>query len=88
MKHTLATFAAVAALSTGAAFADAHMSNSMGEGFDMLQSGLAADFERMGIEMESIDNLTIGQLAAIKAVLEDDQTGNDKAQVEAIIANN
>jgi len=76
-----------ATMTTGAAFADAH-SPTMGEGFDMLTTALTADFERMGIAVETLDDLTIGQLAAIKATLEDGDESNDKGQVEAIIANN
>ena len=74
-------------LTAGTAFADAH-APTMGQGFDMLQAGLAADFERMGIEMDTLDDLTLGQLAAIKAILEDGDESNDKGRVEAIIANN
>lgn len=79
------TFAAMTAGS--AAFADAH-SPSMGEGFDMLTAALSSDFERLGIPMESLDDLTIGQIAAIKQIIEDDDSGNDKGEIEAIIANN
>ena len=84
MKRLLLTTSLV--LSAAAAHADGH--ESMGQGFDMLTTALTNDFERMGIEVETLDDLTIGQLAAIKAVLEDDDEGNDKGQVEAIIANN
>ena len=87
MKFTIASIAAAAALTAGSAFADAH-APTMGQGFDMLQAGLAADFERMGIEMDTLDDLTLGQLAAIKAILEDGDESNDKGRVEAIIANN
>ena len=87
MNRTFAIVATVAALTAGTAFADAH-SPTMGEGFDMLQTALMGDFERMGIEIETLDDLTLGQLAAIKAVLEDDDESNDKGRVEAIIANN
>ena len=86
MKLTTTAAAALFALST-AAFADAH-SPTMGEGFDMLQTALMGDFERMGIATDEVENLTLGQLAAIKAVLEDGDESNDKGQVEAIIANN
>ena len=76
-----------AALGT-AALADAHATPTMGEGFDMLTAALTADFERMGIPTDVLDDLTIGQLAAIKATLEDGDESNDKGQIEAIIANN
>ena len=76
-----------AALGT-AAVADGHTTGTMGEGFDMLTAALMADFERMGIPTDVLDDLTVGQLAAIKATLEDGDESNDKGQIEAIIANN
>lgn len=86
MNRTLLALAFTAA-TAGSAFADAH-TPTMGEGFDMLTAALEAEFERMGIPMETLDDLTIGQLAAIKAVLDDGDESNDKGRVEAIIANN
>ena len=90
MNRTITTLATVAALATGgAAFADSHPSSEMGQGFDMLQTALMSDFERMGIPVDSLDDLTLGQIAAIKAIVEsDDQDGQKKGQIEAIIANN
>ncbi|UWQ20893.1 hypothetical protein [Jannaschia sp. W003] len=76
-----------AAMSTGAAFADAHMMN-MSEGFNMLQTALMADFERMGIPTDTLDDLTLGQIAAIKQIVESEDESNQKNRIEAIIANN
>ncbi|SDZ62997.1 hypothetical protein SAMN05444004_1482 [Jannaschia faecimaris] len=88
MNRTLATIATVAALTAGSAFADAH-SPSMGEGFDMLQTALMSDFERLGIPTDALDDLTLGQVAAIKAVVESDEGDTQqKGRIEAIIANN
>ena len=86
MKRILlaTTFAALGTT----AYAQTEMTGTMGEGFDMLTAALMADFERMGIPTDVLDDLTIGQLAAIKATLEDGDESNDKGQVEAIIANN
>ena len=83
MKHILAAAATIAALSTGATFAQ-----TMGEGYNMLQTALMSDFERMGIPTEELDNLTLGQIAAIKEVVESEDESNQKSQIEAIIANN
>ncbi|WP_299651822.1 hypothetical protein [uncultured Jannaschia sp.] len=83
MKHIFAAAATIAALSTGAAFAQ-----TMGEGYNMLQTALMSDFERMGIPTEELDNLTLGQIAAIKEVVESEDESNQKSQIEAIIANN
>ena len=89
MTRTLAALTTVAALSLGtAAVAEQHMV-SMGEGYDMLSMALSNDFERLGIPTDTLDDLTLGQIAAIKAVLEADDSSDDaKTQVEAIIANN
>ena len=87
MTRTFTTIATLAALTAGTAFADAH-APSMGQGFDMLQTALMADFDRLGIDADGMDGLTLGQLAAIKAILEDGEDSNDKNSIEAIIANN
>lgn len=89
MNRTIATIATISALTFGgAAFADAHMSG-MGEGYDMLQTALMSDFERIGIPTDQVDNLTLGQVAAIKGIVESDGDDNQKkGQIEAIIANN
>lgn len=91
MNRTIATIATISALTFGgAALADAHVSG-MGEGFDMLQTALMSDFERLGIETEGMDMdaLTLGQLAAIKGIVESSDGENQKkGQIEAIIANN
>ena len=85
MKRTLATVAAVAALTfSGAAFAQ-----NMGEGFNMLQAALENDFQRMGIPTDTLDDLTLGQIAAIKSIVESNESDNQmKGRIEAIIANN
>lgn len=87
MTRILATISTAAILTAGSAYAQT-ATPTMGEGFDMLQVGLMADFERLEIPTDAIDNLTLGQLAAIKSILEDDEESNDKFEVEAIIANN
>ncbi|CTQ50086.1 hypothetical protein [Jannaschia donghaensis] len=86
MTFKMTAAAALIAMS-GTAFADAH-APTMGQGFDMLQTALMSDFDRMGIPTDTLDDLTLGQLAAIKSVLEDGDESNDKGRVEAIIANN
>ena len=87
MKRILAAAATIATLSAGAAFAEAH-TVSMGEGYNMLQTALMSDFERMGIPTEQLDNLTLGQIAAIKDIVESEDESSQKRQIEAIIANN
>jgi hypothetical protein len=79
------------ALTTAAviAFAGVASAQTMTDGYDMLVAGLEGDFERLDIDTDLMDNLTLAQLAAIKAVLESEDNDNQtKGQIEAIIANN
>ncbi|MGB3556067.1 MAG: hypothetical protein WBA25_15675 [Jannaschia sp.] len=87
MKFTIAALATATALSFGsAALADAHTSE-MSAGFDMLQAALMSDFERMGIPTDALDDLTLGEISAIKQIVEsDDNDGQKKGRIEAIIA--
>lgn len=63
---------------------------SMGEGYDMLTSSLMNDFEVIGVSMDSLDGLTLLQIAEIRAVLEDDEqsTAQKRNRVENIISGN
>ena len=88
MNRTITTLATVAAIAFGGA-AVAQDRTVVGAGFSMLQTALVSDFERMGIPTDTLNNLTLGQIAAIKQVVEsDDQEGQKKGRIEAIIANN
>lgn len=89
MNRTIATIATISALSFGgAAFADAPVAG-MGEGYDMLKSALMSDFERLGIPTDKVDHLTLGQVAAIKGIIEsEDNDTQTQGQIEAIISNN
>ena len=90
MNRTLTALATAATLTlTGtAAMADAH-AGMMNEGFTMLQTALMADFELLGIPTDTLDDLTLGQIAAIKSVVEGDEANpSKKGRIEAIIANN
>ncbi|MFO6465470.1 hypothetical protein [uncultured Jannaschia sp.] len=88
MNRTLTALVTATALTFGAsaAMADAHA--TMGEGFNMLQTALMSDFERMGIPTDALNDLTLGQIAAIKEIVEGDGAeAQQKGQIEAIIAN-
>ncbi|WP_299821611.1 hypothetical protein [uncultured Jannaschia sp.] len=89
MNRTIATIATISALSFGgAAFAAAPMAG-MGEGYDMLQTALMSDFERLGIPTDKLDHLTLGQIAAIKGIVDsEDNDTQTQGQIEAIINNN
>ena len=89
LNRTIATIATISALSFGgAAFADAPVAG-MGEGYDMLKSAMMSDFERLGIPTDKVDHLTLGQVAAIKGVIESENNDTQtRGQIEAIISNN
>ena len=89
MNRTIATIATISALfSGGAAFADAPMA-SMSQGYDMLQTALRTDFKRLGIPTDKLYHLTLGQIAAIKGIIEsEDNDTQTRGEVEAIINNN
>lgn len=86
MKLTMTAAAAVLALTAGAAFADGHAN----QGFNMLQTALTSSLEALGVDPASMgDDLTLGQIAAIKAVVDGDEGDSQKkGRIEAIIANN
>jgi len=62
---------------------------SMGQGYDMLTTALMNDFERMGISTDTLDNLTLSQVAEIKQVVESDAGDTQKkGRIEAILRDN
>ncbi|MFO6465471.1 hypothetical protein ACK8OR_13835 [Jannaschia sp. KMU-145] len=87
MNFKMTAAAVLIALSAGgAALADGHAS----QGFNMLQTALMSDLERLGIDPSSMgDDLTLGQIATIKAIVDSsDADSQKKGQIEAIIRNN
>lgn len=95
MTRTLAALTTAATLAfSGAAFAQTtviEVEPSTGAGYDMLTTSLMGDLDRLDIDIspEDMDALTLGQLAAIKQVIEsEDNDTQTKGQIEAIIANN
>ncbi|SDZ53576.1 hypothetical protein SAMN05444004_11992 [Jannaschia faecimaris] len=86
MKLNITTAAVLIALATGSAFADGHT----GQGFSMLQTALMSELERIGIDPTTMgDDLTLGQVATIKSIVDsDDNDSQKKGRIEAIIANN
>ena len=88
MNRTITAIATVAALSFGAA-ASAQTTVTMSEGYDMLQTALMNDFTSLGIDTAELEGLTLGQIAAIKGIVESDESAsNKKGEIEAIIAQN
>ena len=88
MNRSLIAAAALAAFATTAS-ADGHTTGTMSEGFDMLTAALANDFDRIGLSMDAdaLDGLTLGQIAAIKSIVDSDDSndGEKKSRIEAII---
>ncbi|MCK0165926.1 hypothetical protein MWU52_00025 [Jannaschia sp. S6380] len=70
----------------GAALADGHA----GQGFNMLQTALMNDLERLGIDPSSMgDDLTLGEIASIKSVIDSNENESQKKnRIQAIIDNN
>lgn len=80
------SFIIAAALAAFATTASAQADGTMSEGYDMLTAALANDFERLGIETEGLDNLTLGQIAAIKSIADGgDGDGEKRNRIEAIL---
>ncbi|MEM7644313.1 MAG: hypothetical protein AAF366_17575 [Pseudomonadota bacterium] len=80
----LATAAVIAVSGVSAVSAQ-----TMGEGLNMLQAALVSDFNRLNIPVDTLNDLTLGQIVAIKNIVEaEDDDSQTKGQIEAIIANN
>ncbi len=84
MKRNLIALSTAVALSA-AAFAPAAV--AMDQELSMLEQAINNSFSQLGIEDVSMGDLTLGQLALVKNVLEgDDTTSNKKRRIEAIIS--
>ncbi|MEM9798646.1 MAG: hypothetical protein AAF919_19320 [Pseudomonadota bacterium] len=84
----LKTTALAAALAMGLVPAQQAAAQSMSEGLNMLQAALVNDFQQMGIPVSALFDLTLGQIAAIKSIVEsDDNDSQKKGRIEAIIGN-
>ncbi len=83
MKRTVSALTLVAALS---AFT-APTVNAMGQELTMLELAVNNAMQQIGIQDVDVSDLTLGQLALIKAVLEgDDETGIQKRRIENIVS--
>ncbi|MEM7488791.1 MAG: hypothetical protein AAF390_06660 [Pseudomonadota bacterium] len=83
------TFTALATAATIAFVGVSASAQSMGEGLNMLQAALVSDFNRLDIPVDTLNDLTLGQIVAIKNIVEsEDDDSQTKGQIEAIIANN
>ncbi len=87
MKLNIIALASAAALTLGAVAPAA--AQGMGQGFDMLQSALMSEFERLNIDINGMEGLTLGELAIIKTILDSDEAESQKkGRIEAILQNN
>lgn len=84
MKLKMTAAAALIAIS-GAAFADGHAN----QGFSMLQTALTSSLEALGVDPTALgDDLTLGQIATIKSIIDsDDNNSQKKGRIEAILDN-
>lgn len=84
MKLKMIAAAGLIAMS-GAAFADGHAN----QGFNMLQAALMDGLQGIGVDPSTLqDDLTLGQIATIKGILDSsDSSSQKKGRIEAIIAN-
>ncbi|WP_185804874.1 hypothetical protein [Pontivivens nitratireducens] len=85
MKRTIIALATAATFAAPAAFAEAHVEMTMGEGLTMFESLVSNELDQLDIEAD-VTNLTLGQLAQIKDIVESDETTSVKKEnIEAII---
>ncbi|MEM1266380.1 MAG: hypothetical protein AAGI50_10235 [Pseudomonadota bacterium] len=82
MKRTLIAVTTAAALS----FAGATTAVAMGEQLTMLEAAIDSEFQRLGIQDIGMGDLTLGQLALIKNVIEsEDNTQEKRRRIMAIV---
>lgn len=72
MNRTIATLATVATLSLGFA----GTSFAMGNELNMLTGSVYNELRSMGLPTENIDKLTLGQVALIKSLIEEEGMGS------------
>ena len=85
MKRTFIALATAATLAAGGAYAEAHSEMTMGEGLTMFEALVANELATLDIETD-VTMLTLGQLAAIKDILEGNEpTETKKENVLTII---
>ncbi|MEO0911465.1 MAG: hypothetical protein AAFY59_00525 [Pseudomonadota bacterium] len=81
------TFIALSTATVLAAAAFAPAAVAMDQELSMLEQAVNNQFGQLGIEDVAMGDLTLGQLALVKNVLEsDDTTANKKRRIEAIIS--
>jgi type II secretory pathway predicted ATPase ExeA len=79
MKKSIILLAVVASLGAGAA-------NAANDTLTMLEQSVTADFKRLGIKDVMMGDLTLSQLALIKAIMDDDESmGGKKTRIEFVI---
>ena len=83
MKRTLTALATATAItfSVGAASAQ----DAMGMGFNMLTGAVYHALVANGLPTDGINDLSLAQIAQIKAVLDDDERSGQKGRIKAIM---
>lgn len=83
MTRKLVAFVTAATLSMAAAAPAVH---AMEMEFNMLTGAVYNELKSRGLPTDNIDTLTIGQIAAIRSIVDsDDNDGNKTQQIKAIV---
>lgn len=84
MKRNVAALAVIASLATGAMTTSV---SAMGTELNMLAGAVFNELVSRNIDTDNIQELTLSQLAQIKAILENDDNEGKKTQnIKAIVA--
>jgi len=86
MKRTLTALATATALTLSVGAASAQEA-SMGMGFNMLTGSVYNALVANGLPTDGINDLSLAQIAQIKAVLDDDMSSGQKGRIKAIMEN-
>ncbi|PWR00918.1 hypothetical protein DKT77_19635 [Meridianimarinicoccus roseus] len=82
MKRTIAIFATAATLGLTAL---APASQAMEQELDMLTQSVVNALRVEGFDTSNVSNLTLGQIAEIKGVLESGMTATDRSKIERLL---
>ncbi|QIE41303.1 hypothetical protein [Meridianimarinicoccus aquatilis] len=82
MKNPIATIATVAALSLTIL---APASQAMEQELDMLTQSVVNALRVEGFDTSNVENLTLGQVAEIKGVMESGMTATDRSKIERLL---
>ena len=87
MKRTLTALVTATALtlSVAAATAQDSMGTEMSMGFNMLTGAVFNGLRALGLPTDGINDLTLAQIAQIKAFIDEDMVSGQKGRIKAIL---